>query len=39
MAMSADVVIAETEEVVAAGSIDPENVHTPAILVDYIFTK
>jgi len=39
MAMSAEVVIAETEEIVAAGSIDPENVHTPAILVDYIFTK
>jgi acetate CoA/acetoacetate CoA-transferase alpha subunit len=39
MAMSADVVIAETDEVVVAGSIDPENVHTPAILVDYIFTK
>lgn len=39
MAMSAEIVIAEAEEIVAAGSIDPENVHTPAILVDYIFTK
>ena len=39
MAMSAEVVVAEAEEIVAAGSIDPENVHTPAILVDYIFTK
>lgn len=39
MAMSAEVVVAEAEEIVASGSIDPENVHTPAILVDYIFTK
>ena len=39
MAMSAEIVVAEAEEIVAAGSIDPENVHTPAILVDYIFTK
>ncbi|MDD2419296.1 MAG: CoA transferase subunit A [Bacteroidales bacterium] len=39
MAMSADLVIAETNEVVNVGSIEPENVHTPAILVDYIFTK
>jgi len=39
MAMSAEIVVAEAEEIVAPGSIDPENVHTPAILVDYIFTK
>jgi len=39
MAMSADLVIAEANEVVNVGSIEPENVHTPAILVDYIFTK
>lgn len=39
MAMSAEIIVAEAEEIVAPGSIDPENVHTPAILVDYIFTK
>ncbi|MFA6769591.1 MAG: CoA transferase subunit A [Bacteroidales bacterium] len=39
MAMSADLVIAEVEEMVETGSILPENVHTPAVLVDYIFTK
>lgn len=39
MAMAADLVIAEVEEVVEPGTILPENVHTPAILIDYIFTK
>jgi len=37
MAMSADVVVAETGELVETGSIKPEDVHTPAILVDYIY--
>lgn len=36
MAMAADLVIVEPEEVVEVGQIEPENVHTPAILVDYI---
>lgn len=39
MAMAANMVIAEVEELVEVGSIEPENVHTPAILIDYIFTK
>lgn len=36
MAAAADTVIVEPKETVAIGSILPENVHTPAILVDYI---
>lgn len=39
MAMSAEIVIVEAEEIVKTGAIAPENVHTPAILVDYILTK
>lgn len=38
MAMAADVVIAEVKELVEVGQIEPENIHTPAILVDYLFT-
>ncbi|MBP6454140.1 MAG: CoA transferase subunit A, partial [Bacteroidales bacterium] len=36
VAMAADNVIVETEEIVKVGSFIPENVHTPAILVDFI---
>ena len=36
MATAADLVIAETEYVVPVGDIEPENVHTPGICVDYI---
>jgi acetate CoA/acetoacetate CoA-transferase alpha subunit len=36
MAMAADTVIVEAEEIVEPGTIEAENVHTPAILVDYI---
>ena len=36
MATAADVVIAEAEDVVEVGSIEPENVQTYGILVDYI---
>lgn len=39
MAMAADTVIAEVEELVEVGSIKPEDVHTPAILIDYLFIK
>ncbi len=39
MAMAAETVIVETEELVETGTIKPEDVHTPAILVDYILTK
>jgi acetate CoA/acetoacetate CoA-transferase alpha subunit len=36
MAMACDTVIAEVEELVPAGSIPMENVHTQGILVDYL---
>lgn len=36
MASSAKIVIAEVEEIVENGEIDPENVHTPGVFVDYI---
>lgn len=39
MAMAADLVIVEVEELVETGSILPENVHTSAIFVDYIYKK
>ena len=39
MAMAADTVIVEPQEVVEVGDIKPENVHTPSILVDYILEK
>ncbi len=37
MATAARTVIAEVEELVEAGAIDPESVHTPGIYVDRIF--
>lgn len=36
MAMAADIVIAEAEEIVEVGEIDPNDVHTPSIFVDFI---
>ncbi|MDR1592078.1 MAG: CoA transferase subunit A [Prevotellaceae bacterium] len=36
MAMAADLVIAEIDELLPVGAIAPEQVHTPAILVDFI---
>ena len=36
MAMAADLVIAEVEEIVPIGSIKPEDVHTHSIVVDLI---
>ncbi len=39
MAMAANLVIAEVVELVETGFILPENVHTPAVLIDYIFIK
>ena len=36
MAMACDVVIAEVEELVPAGSIEMENVHTQGVVVDFI---
>lgn len=39
VAMAADVVIAEAEEIVETGALNPDIVHTPAILVDFIYKK
>lgn len=39
MAMAADVVIVEAENLVEVGGIEPENVMTPGILVDYIVVR
>lgn len=36
MAMAADVVIAEVEEIVPVGAIPPDEVHIPGVLVDYV---
>jgi 3-oxoacid CoA-transferase/3-oxoacid CoA-transferase subunit A len=37
MATAANYVIAEVEEIVELGSLDPDGVHTPGIFVDAIF--
>jgi 3-oxoacid CoA-transferase subunit A len=37
MATAADYVIAEVEEIVELGALDPDSVHTPGIFVDAIF--
>ncbi len=36
MALAAEIVVVEAEEIVEIGTIEPENVRTPGILVDYI---
>ncbi len=36
MATAADLVIAEVEEIVPAGTIEPEHIHTPGCYVDYL---
>ncbi|TGG88924.1 CoA transferase subunit A [Geotoga petraea] len=36
MALAGKTVIVEVEEIVPVGSIEPNNVHTPGVLVDYI---
>ncbi|MBP7237712.1 MAG: 3-oxoacid CoA-transferase subunit A, partial [Petrotogaceae bacterium] len=36
IALAADIVIAEVEEIVPVGSMSPEEIHTPGILVDYV---
>jgi 3-oxoacid CoA-transferase len=36
MATAADLVIAEVEEIVPAGTIEPENVHTQGCYIDYL---
>jgi 3-oxoacid CoA-transferase subunit A len=37
MATAADKVIAEVEEIVDLGALDPDQIHTPGIFVDAIF--
>lgn len=39
MATAADLVIVEAEKVVKVGEIAPECIHTPAMFVDYIYSK
>ena len=36
MAGAADLVIAEAEQVVPCGELDPDQIHTPGIYVDYL---
>jgi 3-oxoacid CoA-transferase len=36
MATAADIVVAEVEQIVSVGDIEPENIHTPCCYVDYI---
>lgn len=36
MAMAADLVIAEAEEIVEPGEMDPDQIHTPAAFVDHL---
>ena len=36
MAMAADLVIAEVEEIVPVGQLDPDHIHTQACFVDYL---
>ncbi|MDO5665017.1 MAG: CoA transferase subunit A [Bacteroidia bacterium] len=36
MAMAADTVIVEADEIVSTGSLSPETIHTPYIFIDYI---
>jgi acyl CoA:acetate/3-ketoacid CoA transferase alpha subunit len=36
MAAAAALVIAEVEEIVEIGEIDPNDVHTPSIFVDFL---
>uniref|UniRef100_A0A7C4CCP9 Acetate CoA-transferase subunit alpha n=1 Tax=Fervidobacterium thailandense TaxID=1008305 RepID=A0A7C4CCP9_9BACT len=36
MAMAADIVIAEVEEVVPVGALNPDEIKTPGVLVDYV---
>lgn len=38
MATAADVTIAEVEEIVEVGQLDPDSIHLPGIYVDRIIT-
>jgi 3-oxoacid CoA-transferase subunit A len=37
MAMAGKITIAEVEELVPAGNLDPDMIHTPGIYVNWIF--
>jgi 3-oxoacid CoA-transferase subunit A len=37
MATAGKITLAEVEELVPVGALDPDNVHTPGVYVDYIF--
>ncbi|WP_255433922.1 CoA transferase subunit A [Ammoniphilus sp. CFH 90114] len=39
MAMAADLVIAQTNEIVDLGDLEPDIVHTPGIFIDYLVQK
>lgn len=39
MAQAASTVIVEAEQIVKVGEIEPEEVHTPALFVDYIYVE
>ncbi len=39
MAMAADLVIVEADKIVEVGQLEPDTIHTPGILVDYIYKK
>lgn len=39
VAMAADITIAEVEEIVPAGELDPDKIVTPGIFVDYIVVR
>ena len=39
MATAAEIVIVEADEIVETGAIDPDQVHTPGIFVDYLVQK
>lgn len=39
MATAADIVIAEVQEIVEVGEIDPNNIHTPGCFVDYLVVR
>jgi len=36
MAMACTLVIAEVEEIVEIGQLDPDFIHTPSLFVDYL---
>ncbi|WNH12600.1 3-oxoacid CoA-transferase [Thalassobellus suaedae] len=39
MATAADIVIAEVQEIVPVGSLDPDEIHTPGCFIDYLVVK